>query len=94
MKVRIAPLVSDHLLAAYDFLQSSNPAAAREQLLRIFETIDRLQQFPFSGRKGRVGETRELVVPRTPFILAYAIDGQEIQVLAVLHGSQQWPESF
>lgn len=94
MRVRLAPLASDHLLAAYDYLQGSNPTAARAQLLRIFEAIDRLKKFPFSGRKGRIGETRELVVPGTPFIVAYAIDGQEIQVLAVLHGSQQWPESF
>jgi len=94
MKVRLTPLASEHLLAAYDYLQASSPAAARSQLTEILDAIDRLQQYPLSGRKGRIGGTRELVVPRTPFIVAYVVADPELQVLAVLHGSQQWPESF
>jgi toxin ParE1/3/4 len=94
MKVRLTPLASDHLLAAYDYLQAASPAAAKPQLMKIFDAIDRLQQYPFSGRKGRIEGTHELVVPHTPFIVAYVVAGRELQVLAVLHGSQQWPESF
>jgi len=94
MKIRLTPLASEHLLAAYDYLQTASPAAAKSQLTKIFDAIDRLQQFPYSGGKGRIAGTRELIVPRTPFIVAYVVTGQEIQVLAVLHGAQQWPESF
>ena len=94
MKVRLTPLASNHLLAAYDHLQTTSPIAARAQLMRIFDAIDRLRQYPFSGRKGRIEGTREAVVPRTPFIVAYVIADPEIQVLAVLHGAQQWPKSF
>lgn len=94
MRIRLTPLASDHLLAAYDYLQDSSPAAAESQLTRIFDAIDRLEQFPYSGRRGRGPGTRELVVPRTPFIVAYAVAGPEVQVLAVLHGARQWPESF
>ena len=94
MKVRITPLASDHLLAAYDYLQTSSPAAAKSQLTKIFDAIDRLQQFPYSGRKGRITGTRELVVPRTPFIVAYTVVDMEVQVLAMLNGALRWPESF
>ena len=94
MKVRLTPLASEHLRAAYDYLQVSSPAAAKSQLTKIFDAIDRLKQYPFSGRRGRIAGTRELVVPRTPFIVAYVVAGHELQVLAVLHGSRQWPESF
>ena len=94
MKVVVTPLASDHLLAAHDYLQAFSPAAAKSQLTKIFDAIDRLQQFPYLGRTGRIAGTRELVVPRTPFIVAYAVTGQEVQILAVLHGAQQWPESF
>ena len=94
MRIWLTPRASEHLLAAYDYLQTSSPAAAKSQLTKIFDAIDRLQQYPFSGRKGRIDGTRELVVPRTPFIVAYVVAGYEIQVLAVLHGSQRWPESF
>jgi len=35
-----------------------------------------------------------MVVPRTPFIVAYVIVGKEIQVLAILHASRRWPASL
>lgn len=94
MKVRLSSLASQHLQAAYDYLQASSPAAAKSQLKRIFDALDSLQRFPYLGRKGRVIGTLELVVPRTPYIVAYAVVGNEVQVLAVLHGARQWPESF
>jgi len=94
MRIRLTPLASEHLLSAYDYLQALSPAAAKSQLSRIFNAIDRLQQFPYAGRKGRLFGTREFVIPRTSFIVAYTIVGREVQILAVLHGSRQWPQSF
>jgi len=46
------------------------------------------------GRRGRVGGTRELVIPSQPYIIAYRIRGQTIHILAVLHGARKWPERF
>jgi toxin ParE1/3/4 len=43
------------------------------------------------GRIGRVEGTRELAHPRYPFILAYRVQGKEIQILAVLHTARRWP---
>jgi len=53
-----------------------------------------LTTFPQSGRTGRIGGTRELVVPRTPFIVAYRIKDETIDILAVHHTSRRWPERF
>jgi toxin ParE1/3/4 len=47
-----------------------------------------------SGRSGRVAGTRELVVPNTPFIAAYAIDEERTVILALYYGEQHWPEVF
>jgi toxin ParE1/3/4 len=47
-----------------------------------------------SGRTGRVAGTRELVVSKTPFIVAYALDHESVVVLAIYHGAQKWPEVF
>ncbi len=44
------------------------------------------------GRLGRVSGTRELVIPETPFILPYRIQDNRIEILAVLHGAQQWDD--
>jgi plasmid stabilization system protein ParE len=94
MKIRLTLRASQQLLSAYDYLQNENVSAAGIQMKRIFEAIDLLEKYPLAGRKGRIAGTREMVVPRTPFIVAYAIGRNEIQVLAVLHGSRRWPESL
>jgi toxin ParE1/3/4 len=60
---------------------------------RIAEQIDILQQHPQIGRPGRKQGTRELVISRTPFIVVYRIKAKRIELLRVLHGSQQWPSS-
>lgn len=38
--------------------------------------------------------TREMVISRTPYFVAYRIAGDDVEILAVLHGAWRWPESF
>jgi toxin ParE1/3/4 len=38
--------------------------------------------------------SRELVVTGTPFVVAYRVNGESIQILAVLHGARKWPKPF
>jgi toxin ParE1/3/4 len=61
---------------------------------RIETAIDRLVTFPESGRRGRVEGTRELVVPDTPFIVAYRPTGSTVDILSVVHSARRWPSSF
>jgi len=78
-----------------DFIALSNsPEVSLNVVFQILASIEQLARFPMLGRTGRVSETRELVIPNTPFIAAYALDGNRIVVLAIYHGSQQWPETF
>lgn len=65
--------------------------AAVTQGDRIAEQIDMLLQHPQMGRPGRKKGTRELVISRTPFVVVYRIKAKRIELLRVLHGSQQWP---
>ena len=44
------------------------------------------------GRPGRIEETRESVINRTPYILAYRIHDKAIIILRILHGAQLWPD--
>jgi hypothetical protein len=50
--------------------------------------------FPQSGRPGRIERTRELVISRTPHIVAYRIAGDIVQILRVLHGARRWPDDM
>jgi toxin ParE1/3/4 len=76
----------------FDYIEADSPAAAAMVDDRIRLAIDGLAGFPEMGRAGRVRETRELVIPRTPYIVVYRIRGKSLTILRILHGSQQWPK--
>jgi toxin ParE1/3/4 len=92
MKIRLTYRASQQLLSAYEYLQGANASAASTQVKRIFDSIDLLEKFPLAGRKGRIAGTREMVVPRTPFIVAYTIEEEEVRIVTILHTSRRWPE--
>lgn len=68
--------------------------AAAAQIVKIVESASGLTAFPNQGRIGRRSGTRELVVPRTPFIIAYRVSEDRVEILRVIHGAQRWPESL
>jgi addiction module RelE/StbE family toxin len=78
----------------HDYIADDNPTAARRMVSRIREAAGHLRRSPRMGKRGRVPETRELVIAGTPYIIVYAIQGEEIQIVAVIHGAQKWPESL
>jgi addiction module RelE/StbE family toxin len=80
---------------AHDFMALANSEEVANRLTsQIVSNVQQLASFPMSGRAGRVPGTRELVIPHTPFIAAYAIAKARIVVLAIYHGAQRWPETF
>jgi toxin ParE1/3/4 len=84
------------LTELFDYLIERDPRAA----LRIYEAIRsqvaELATHPGLGRPGRVSGTRELVVARTPYIVAYTFDRalDAVVVLRVLHGARRWPREL
>lgn len=94
MKLLWSPTAVSDLQSIRDYIARDNPSAARKVAERIRESVNRLIDFPLSGRAGRVPGTRELVIPGTSYIAAYRTHGDEVQIAAVLHGRQRWPESF
>lgn len=94
MRVRWAPLAAEHLASAHVYLLENSPTVAEAQVERVLSAVDALERHPQLGRTGRVPGTRELVVTGTPFLVAYRIEEQEVQVLAVLHGARRWPQKL
>jgi addiction module RelE/StbE family toxin len=76
------------------YIASDSERAAESVEERIHEEARLLSKFPRSGRNGRVLGTRERVVDRTPYILAYRIVSGQIGILRVYHGSRKWPAHF
>ena len=50
-----------------------------------------LHEHPLAGREGRIQRTRELVIANTPFVAIYVVEKEDVLVLRILHGAQQWP---
>jgi toxin ParE1/3/4 len=75
------------------YIASRNPAAALDIGLMLYNAVERLTQFPDSGRPGRAPNTRELVIAHTQLIAVYRIDrkADEIQILRILHAKQKYP---
>jgi len=44
--------------------------------------------------QGRVPGTRELVVTGTPYIVAYRVRDETVEILRVFHAARKWPERF
>ncbi|MES5487648.1 type II toxin-antitoxin system RelE/ParE family toxin [Bradyrhizobium sp. INPA03-11B] len=78
----------------FSYIEAESPRAAVHVDEQIADATRRLLDFPDSGRPGRVAGTRELVIPRTPYVTAYQVDGETVRVLRVLHGARMWPDEF
>ncbi|MGZ8324637.1 MAG: type II toxin-antitoxin system RelE/ParE family toxin [Rhodoplanes sp.] len=75
---------------AYIEQDNPQPPAHRASRNRNFETL--LPENPSIGRPGRVPGTRELVIPKTPFIVPYRVQAGTIQILRIYPGARRWPE--
>jgi toxin ParE1/3/4 len=90
-----SPTALEHLQAIYEYILADSPVAALDVHEEIERMVELLQDNPRLGHPGRVADTRELVVPAYPtYIIVYELHGHRIHILAVMHGRQQWPESF
>jgi toxin ParE1/3/4 len=76
----------------FSHIEAHNPLAAVHIDEQIARAVQRLLEFPESGRVGRIIGTRELVVAHTPYIVAYAQSDKKIRILRILHGAQIWPD--
>jgi addiction module RelE/StbE family toxin len=84
----------DDLEAAHRYIAEHNPRAATRVHAAILTSIGRLADHPNLGRPGRVPGTRELVIPRTPYIAAYAIIDEQVMILSIMHGARRWPDQL
>jgi toxin ParE1/3/4 len=80
--------------AQLDHIAQDSILAAIDQDAEIEKQVDMLLDHPNMGRPGRVKTTRELVIGRTSFIVAYRVKDNRVEILRVLHGSQQWPRNI
>jgi plasmid stabilization system protein ParE len=65
-------------------------ATANKVCRAICDAIQILRRFPESGKIGIEQRTRELAVPRLPYVVTYRLIGSEaVEILRVWHGAQE-----
>ena len=94
MKIVWRKAAEQELLQAFDYILEDDIEAAYMVLELIEKRVEQLLLHPNIGRVGRVEGTRELLIAQTPYILPYCVENDTIEILAVLHSSQKWPNEF
>jgi toxin ParE1/3/4 len=87
-----SPRAIGHLADLRSAIARENPDAAGRTATTLLAAVDRLAVLPNLGRPGRVSGTRELVVPGTRYVIPYRVRGERLEIIAVFHGSQRWPQ--
>ena len=92
MTVVWSPRAIGHLADLRAYIARDHPDAAARTATTVLAAVDRLVALPNLGRPGRVSGTRELVVPGTRYVIPYRLRGERLEIIAVFHGRQRWPE--
>jgi toxin ParE1/3/4 len=75
MTIVWSPEAIADLAALRAYIEQDDPTATQRIALHIIHNIETLlPENPEMGRPGRVPGTRELVIPRTPFIVPYRLE--------------------
>jgi len=93
VNVRWTAAALDDLAAivAY-YLEAASPWTAEVVRQRILAAIIDLRDFPERARRSeRVPGTRELVVPRLPYLVFVRIAGNDLIILNVVHTARRFP---
>ena len=81
----------------FDSIAADKPIAARRIVGILLEQARQLSEHPYRGRPGRLGQTRELAIPRLPYVLVYTAapslteTAPVLTILRVMHGAMRWP---
>ncbi len=93
MNIAWSPEAIEDLVSLRAYIAEDDPAAAQRVVRHIIRNVEELlPDNPQIGRAGRVPGTRELVIPRTPYIVPYRVRRAIIQILRVYHGARRWPD--
>lgn len=94
MLINWRPEAEDDAGEILEYVAQDNITAAYNVYEAIYQQVNLLSEYPELGRVGRVKGTRELVIIGTPYIAAYRLRVETVDILRVLHGSRKWHKRF
>jgi toxin ParE1/3/4 len=91
MEICWSPETAFDFTAIVQYIRQDNSSAALRVARSIYDAVAQLNTFPNRGRPGRVNGTRELPLPRLPFVVVYRVRENAVEIVRLLHGTQRWP---
>lgn len=85
VKIRWTRLALSDFEQANDYIAQENPESARIIAQRILDATERMRDFPRIGRVGDDEDTREWLVPKTPYLVVYALKDDAVEILRLWH---------
>lgn len=92
MKIVWSPLALERVNDIADYIAETSAEAAKVWLIDVFGAVDRLQEFPESGRvvpEVNRPNIRELVFKN--YRVIYRVGRKQVSILTVRHGKQRLP---
>lgn len=92
MRIRWEAEALADLVSLRNYIAEDNPSAAGKVAQRILKYVNLLLDQPLLGGPGRIHNTREMVVSKTPYTIVYHVSESTITILRVFHQARKWPE--
>ena len=89
MIVEWTPRASRELTDQLRFIALDKPSAAYRMAELVEDSTSLLRNWPDLGKKGRMPNSFELVIARTPFVAVYRRSADRIIILRLFHCAQQ-----
>jgi len=92
MKIVWSPLALERVNEIADYIAENSVEAARVWLMDIFGVVDRLKEFPESGRavpEVKRTNIRELIFKN--YRVIYRVERKQVSILTVRHSKQRLP---
>jgi toxin ParE1/3/4 len=89
MRVRYTPSALGDIEALFSFIARDNPHAAARVVERIERSVSLAAAFPGVGRDTDESGVLVLPVPRTPYLIFYSINGEQLTVHQIRHGARR-----
>ncbi len=88
MPIKWADSAHQDILAILEYFAEKQEKDIGQKILdRLFEALELLAKFPKAGRLGRVEGTRELLIPKSPYILVYTVT-EQVEIVRLLYTRQ------
>ena len=92
MRVKWLRRAKYELEAEFSYVAQESPDLAAKMYAYVRDRIASLENFPETGRPGRILGTRELVLDHYPYLIPYRVKDNIIEILRFFHTRRKPPK--